>query len=132
MCIRDRSYDAFSRKQRVAGYRIDQRLAGDWSVSSSGRYSGISMHRDVITGHGLQPDLRTLNRNTSLSEETYHAITLDNQVKGRFATGALQHELLAGISWERMRGRGDYSQGAASPLDLYQPCLLYTSSALIS
>ena len=89
--IGEPSYDAFSRKQRVAGYRIDQRLAGDWSVSSSGRYSGISMHRDVITGHGLQPDLRTLNRNTSLSEETYHAITLDNQVKGRFATGALQH-----------------------------------------
>ena len=56
--IGEPSYDAFSRKQRVAGYRIDQRLAGDWSVSSSGRYSGISMHRDVITGHGLQMCIR--------------------------------------------------------------------------
>ncbi|WP_175131429.1 TonB-dependent siderophore receptor [Achromobacter pulmonis] len=119
--IGEPSYDAFSRKQRVAGFRVDQRLAGGWWVTSSGRYSGISMHRDVVIGHGLQPDLRTLNRNTSLSEETYHAITLDNQVKGRFTSGPLQHDLLAGISWEQMRGRGDYSQGAASPLDLYQP-----------
>lgn len=119
--IGEPSYSTFSRKQRVAGYRFDQRLGDEWSVASSGRYSGIDMHRAVVIGGSLQPDRRTLNRSTSLSEEAYHAITLDHQLKGRFATGALQHELLAGISWEEMRGRGDYGQGTASPLDLYQP-----------
>ncbi|MBQ2649522.1 MAG: TonB-dependent siderophore receptor [Achromobacter sp.] len=115
------AYDTFSRKQRAAGYRVDQRLGGDWSVSLNGRYSGIDLHRATISGSRLRPDLRTIDRNTSLSDETYHAVTLDNQLKGRFATGPVQHELLAGISWEQMHGHGDYGQGAAPPLDLYQP-----------
>lgn len=115
------SYDTFSRKQRVAGYRFDQRLNDEWAISLHGRYSGIELHRATISGVRLRPDLRTIDRNTSLSEEAYHAITLDNQLKGRFATGAVEHELLAGISWEQMRGRGDYAQGAAPPLDLYLP-----------
>lgn len=114
-------YDTFSRKQRAASYRFDQRLAGDWSISLSGRYSGIDLHRATISGDRLRPDLRTIDRNTSLSDETYHAVTLDNQLNGRFVTGPFQHELLAGISWEQMHGHGDYGQGAAPPLDLYQP-----------
>ncbi|MCG2596357.1 TonB-dependent siderophore receptor [Achromobacter insuavis] len=119
--IGEPGYDTFSRKQRVAGYRVDQRLGGGWSVSLNGRYSGIDLHRATISGSRLRPDLRTIDRNTSLSDETYHAVTLDNQLKGRFVTGQVQHELLAGISWEQMRGHGDYGQGAAPPLDLYQP-----------
>lgn len=115
------SYDVFSRKQRVVGYRFDQRLSDDWSASLSGRYSGIDTHRAVVNGNSLQADRRTVGRSTSVSDTTYRVFILDNQLTGHFVTGAVRHELLVGISWEQMRACGDYGAGAMPPQDMCQP-----------
>ncbi|WP_241133555.1 TonB-dependent siderophore receptor [Achromobacter insuavis] len=112
------SYDRFSRTQRAAGYQFDQRLADDWSLSLNGRYADIDVQYAAVRMTGLRPDLRTIDRYANASDERYNTLALDNQVRGRFATGVLQHELLAGISWEQLRGRGDFRKGKPPSLDI--------------
>lgn len=115
-------YDTFARTIRAVGYQLDQKLAGDWSMSLNGRYTRVDSDYDAVVLAALQPDLRTIDRQVLGSTERYDSFTLDNQLKGRFATGAARHELLAGLVWEQMRGDGDYrTTYNGTKLDIYSP-----------
>lgn len=114
-------HNTFKREQKSFGFRLDQRLSDDWTFMSTARYAHVDMDVATVIFAGLQSDQRTINRATAESEEHFHTVNLDNQLKGSFNTGPLQHDVLLGYSWDNQVGRGNYASGAAPSLDIYNP-----------
>lgn len=116
----DPHHNTFSRRQAAVGYSAEHFFNNDWSVLLNGRYSeNTSKYHATIFGGLHQDDMRTIDRAQAASDEHFNTINLDNQLHGRFSTGEVDHQLLAGMSWDRFNGHANYAGGAASPLDIY-------------
>lgn len=117
----DPNYNSYTRSQYSIGYILDHRFNETWSMRQNFRYMHTDgEYRDVFSA-GLQPDQRTLNRYTRLNREHMDALTLDNQVQARFATGGLAHTVLAGVDYRHTRDDNAVGLGVAPALDLFAP-----------
>jgi iron complex outermembrane recepter protein len=104
-------------------YDLEHRLSDSWQVRSVFRTSLFRLKRDTVFSLGLQRDGRTLNRGaedgTEYDDNTYN---LDNYVVGNFATGRIQHQLVAGFNLRRtdVNYQSNLSLNYA-PLDVFDP-----------
>ena len=115
-------HNTFSRNQAAAGYSADHFFNDDWGITLKGRYSEMTSKYDAVIFAGLQDDMRTINRSRVASDEHFNTINLDNQVHGHFTTADIDHQLLAGMSWDRFTGHGNYAASYNIPaLDIYNP-----------
>ena len=114
-------YNHFSRKQAAVGYSWEHFFNDDWSTTLNGRYTGETAKYSAVIFAGLRADQRNIYRATAASDEHFNTLNLDNQLKGKFSTGAVNHELLTGISWDRFTGHANYASGNVSSLDIYNP-----------
>ena len=114
-------HNTFKRKQSTVGYSYTHSFSDDWSTELKGRYFGETSNYDAVIFGGLQEDMRTINRQTAVSDEHYNTLNFDNQLHGRFDTGDVGHQLLAGVNVDHMRGNADYGSGSVTPLDIYAP-----------
>lgn len=115
------NHNTFSRKQSTVGYSYIHNFSEDWSTVLKGRYFGETSNYDAVIMSGLNDDMRTISRNTAVSDEHYNTLNFDNQIHGFFDTGALSHELLTGVGVDHMRGHTYYGSGSVSSLDIYHP-----------
>jgi len=119
--VGDPDYDSYEREQYSAGYKLDHRF-NDWlKVSSSLRYSAIDLDfRSLqmaapITAGGLIP------RVAIRSLEDVGGTSFDNRAQFNFATGSIEHEVVAGIDFQHSKSDWTYLFGAATPLDVTNP-----------
>ncbi|WP_297200342.1 TonB-dependent siderophore receptor [uncultured Pluralibacter sp.] len=118
----DPYHNKFSRRQAAVGYSAEHFFNDDWSTLLTGRYSGnTTKYKATIFGGLHQDDMRTIDRMRVGSDEHFNTINLDNQLRGHFATGEVDHQLLVGMNWDRFNGHGNYAMGTATPLDIYKP-----------
>jgi iron complex outermembrane receptor protein len=115
------NYNTFRRETATIGYKFDHAFNDSWSISSRGRYMDVASSFAQVMLAGLQPDNRTINRGTAVSQEQFRTFDTDTSLNGRFDTGPIRHDMLVGLGTEYFRGRADYGQGYASPLDIYNP-----------
>ncbi|WP_226019881.1 TonB-dependent receptor plug domain-containing protein [Serratia symbiotica] len=115
------NHNTFSRKQSTVGYSYTHSFSKDWSTVLKGRYFGETSNYDAVVMSSLNDDMRTIRRNTAVSDEHYNTLNFDNQIHGFFDTDALSHELLTGVNVDHTRGNANYGSGSVSPLDIYHP-----------
>jgi len=111
--VSEPAYEAFDRTQKsvTALFRHDFSPALSWATSA--RYLDVDLHYRQIylsnfattgTGSNRNTDFSRIVRGGGGSDESFRTITLDNHVTGKFATGPLQHVVLAGVDWQSNRG----------------------------
>lgn len=64
-----------------------------------------------------------LNRASAISDDYVTSFAVDSQIEGRFATGAVEHRILAGIDHVRADSSTNFGNGVAGvpPLDYRDP-----------
>ena len=103
------------------GYEFERALSDGWRFQQNFRYSyGNSDMRFVYRTSGLLNGT-SINRAYDLRDMTARNATVDNQLKGRFSTGAVGHTLLLGLDYSRYEGDLHTQTGTAPGLNLFQP-----------
>ena len=105
------------------GYEFTHRFNDDWQFRQNSRYMQSRIQRNETwpgnlnnAGFGTTVGMTAYDRyNKSI---TY---SLDNQLEGRFETGALQHTWLLGASFDRTSFNQDWSAGAGQPVNVFEP-----------
>ena len=103
------------------GYNLEHNFNDNWQLRSIFRASLLDLDREILFSFGLQEDLRTLNRafdNQEFNDDVYN---LDNYVVGKFATGSIQHKLVAGINLFRQDTEIIETAVGFSPIDIFEP-----------
>ncbi len=119
--VGDDQYEHFTREQESIGYQFAHRLNDNWSVKQNFRYMQINTDYQEIQGSSLEADQRTLDRNAYSSRENLNTVALDNRLEGHFATGPVDHTLIAGVDFQYSHWRNFTRYGNAPTLDILAP-----------
>ncbi len=113
--------DRYDKTDDAIGYSFTHRFNDAITVTQNFRYDHIGLFYDTVIGGGLGTDLRTLNRYSYLVNDTDDVLALDNHAEFAFATGAVRHDALAGIDYQRTSE--DFGSGLGFPaaIDVYAP-----------
>ncbi len=114
-------FDGFERDQYSIGYLFEHELGDAVTLRSKARYTGMENDYQIAWGAGLREDQRTLDRFWFSGVPTLDILTVDNHGVVRFSTGALEHEVLAGVDVQRHVLDERFEMGSAPPLDVFDP-----------
>jgi len=98
----DPNFDRLDRTQYQIGYLAEHRFNDSLAVRQNFRYAHSEGYYRQLYGAysaNVLTDFHILQRAIIGTDVTFDAITLDNQVEGRFATGPLRHTVLAGLDY---------------------------------
>ncbi|MEH2299635.1 MAG: hypothetical protein V7K88_11525 [Nostoc sp.] len=93
-----------NRRSILLSYNLEHRFSDNWSLVNAFLVRSIRYRTDSANSGSLRPDGLTLNRTQQnyigapAADDEY---ALDNHVVGKFKTGSLQHELVAGFDLYR-------------------------------
>ena len=135
--VSEPAYEAFDRKQKSATLLFRRQLNDALTWTTNARYLDVDLHyRQIYVSFGANANLDSAG-NTNLSritrggggaDESFRTITFDNRMAGTFATGPVEHTLVAGIDWQNNRGRnlqafatGLTGNPSIPDLDLFNP-----------
>lgn len=108
--------------QARLGYEFEHRLNDVFTFRQNMRVSTLNTDTDWAFAYGPNAiDPRYLDGNAGTFDERLTAVVIDNQMEARFDTGALDHTLLAGIDYSRLRFRSLAGTGPMPPLDTQNP-----------
>ncbi|MEH2084027.1 MAG: TonB-dependent siderophore receptor [Nostoc sp.] len=115
------------------GYDLEHRFSENWQIRSAFGASLINRDRDkgIFFATALAPDNRTLSRNYQkeyYDDETF--FNSDTYVVGKFATGSIQHQIVAGFNLTRSQSDYINIQRSAAPIDLFNPVYNETLGAV--
>lgn len=115
-------YNNISRKQQMVGYAFEHGFDDVWTVRQNLRYSKMDLDYRSIYGQGISPtNPAELTRGVMNSKEHLSSFAVDTQAQAKFATGQVNHTLLMGVDYMRMRNDVVYQYGTASPLNVVAP-----------
>lgn len=121
----DSNWNQFEKEVLLAGYKINHNINDNWNFLQNFRYTDASAFQTNTYGTGLAADGRTLSREAYLTDEATTGFTIDNQVSGRFQTGAAEHNLLVGFDYLSLKSDVIYEDtagGSGAPsIDLFNP-----------
>ncbi|WP_189577370.1 TonB-dependent siderophore receptor [Marinobacter zhanjiangensis] len=117
----DKNWNTADREVLMAGYKINHAINNNWTFLQNFRYTDAEYLQRNTYSTGLNADQRTMNRAAYLTDESAHSYAVDNQLTGLVRTGAIEHNLLAGIDYQSMDGSVQYSEGGAPSIDLFNP-----------
>ena len=116
-------FDKFDTEGSTLGYLFEHRFGNGWAFrqnllafdfTSDNAY--LSIPQRVTSA-----SQRTVARSATARYDTDRGTSIDNQLVGRFATGAVDHTLLLGIDWSNRDFHRNQRTGTATALDLYNP-----------
>ena len=106
------------------GYNFEHKFNENWRIRNAfDTVLSRSNSLRIING-SLDPDGRTLNRNYFDNGDGFdvNAYTLDTYTVGKFNTGSVEHELVAGIELARNEVRSNNTFfSTTDPIDLFNP-----------
>ncbi|CCJ84877.1 ferrichrome porin FhuA [Cronobacter dublinensis] len=113
------SNNTYSRNQKMVGYSVEHAFDDTFTVRQNLRFSEMKTSQQSVYGTGIQADGHTLNRGTVVDNERLQNFSVDTQLQSTFATGDLDHTLLTGVDFMRMRNDINAKFGSAPAIDLY-------------
>lgn len=120
--IGDDSFDESINEKTSAGYLFEHRFDEVWSVRQNLRFSHYRHHSQEIAFNGWTDDSqRTASRYAELRQGDGNLFTVDNQVQAQFATGPVNHTLLAGVDYSRFTYEQQQGYGMATNIDVFAP-----------
>ncbi len=119
--VGDPTFDGYSREQGGIGYSFEHRF-NDWlQIRSNTRYSDVSTDLRGIQMSGAMTSDGILPRQALISTEQAGGISTDNSAVFTFATGALNHKVIAGIDYQWFSSDWTYQYGLAPSLNVMFP-----------
>ncbi|MFZ5663968.1 MAG: TonB-dependent siderophore receptor [Pseudomonadota bacterium] len=119
-------------EQHRIGARLVHEFSDDWSVSSILRFVDTDYAAVGAELPGaLAADGRTLSRTPFDSFDAYGETQMQTTLRGRFATGAVRHELIAGLDLSRSTADFRYREfDPSGPIDIFSPVYSVRRGAL--
>jgi iron complex outermembrane receptor protein len=127
-------WDAYNTEQTNLGYIFSHRFRNGIQLRQTVRKSSSEVdYRSAYTSFTAVPstgrparpvfnaDQRTINRDLIQQFNELDTLLADTQLEAKFATGAIQHTVLAGFDLQRVETRQARGTGVAAPLDVYAP-----------
>ncbi|WP_333501388.1 ferrichrome porin FhuA [Kluyvera genomosp. 2] len=108
------------RRQQMVGYNFSHEFNDTFTVRQNLRYDQVKTLYRSVYGYGYSAPGK-INRQYVRSDEDMNAFTVDTQLQSSFATGEVDHVLLTGVDYSRMRNDVDAQYGSASSLDMNNP-----------
>ncbi|MFC4257258.1 TonB-dependent siderophore receptor [Altererythrobacter xixiisoli] len=114
-------YNFYRREQWGAGYELTHRFSSALRFTQNLRWTDYSEYQQIIYANGLGADNRTASRaNFPFADDTQQ-FTVDNRFDARFATGAIEHQVLVGFDYRNYREQSAFAFAAATPIDIFNP-----------
>ncbi len=125
--------NSYSRYERMVGYAFEHGFNDTFTVRQNLRFTEMKTAQKSVYGTGICTSVsdcptvapgdygHTLKRGTVVDNERLQNFSVDTQLESKFATGEVQHTLLSGVDFQRMRNDINAAFGSATPLDLYNP-----------
>jgi len=109
-----------SRRQQQIGYSFAHAFDDTFTVRQNLRYTRLHTLYTSVYGNGFTAPTQ-INRAFVRSDEDLNSFTVDTQLQSAFATGAVDHTLLTGVDYLRMRNDINADYGSADPIDMVDP-----------
>jgi len=109
-----------SRRQQQIGYSFAHAFDDTFTVRQNLRYTRLHTLYTSVYGNGFTAPTQ-INRAFVRSDEDLNSFTVDTQLQSAFATGAVDHTLLTGVDYLRMRNDINADYGSANPIDMVNP-----------
>lgn len=110
-------------EQRVVVANLTHDFSPDWSVRTG--FSRMEADQDInAVGFGffaLGFDGRTINRQNFVTDEATENDAFQNELYGRFSTGAVEHELVTGVEFARYRFFYTFDINELASVDRFDP-----------
>ncbi len=133
--------NTYSRNQKMVGYSFDHEFNDTFTVRQNLRFAENKTSQNSVYGYGVCSDAANsgnalcnalspadkghyLARKYVVDDEKLQNFTVDTQLQSKFATGDVDHILLTGVDYMRMRNdiNAWFGYDASVPLlDLYNP-----------
>ncbi len=128
--------NTYSRNQKMVGYSFEHGFNDTFTVRQNLRFVEMKTSQNSVYGTGicttntfnapcqaLPTDVRDhyLGRGTVVDNERLQNFSVDTQLQSKFATGDIDHILLTGVDFMRMRNDINATFGTAPVVDLYNP-----------
>lgn len=134
--------NTYSRNEKMVGYSFDHEFSDTFTVRQNLRYAQNKTSQNSVYGYGMCSDPlyssnpasspcagvpqsqwgHTLTRQYVIDNEKLENFSVDTQLQSKFATGSVDHTLLTGVDFMRMRNDIDswfgYA-GSVAPSDIY-------------
>ena len=137
--------NTYSRNEKMIGYSFDHEFNDTFTVRQNLRFAQNKVSRKSVYGYGMCSDPlytkdqealkaspclsipqsqwgHTLTRQYVIDNEKLENFSVDTQLQSKFATGSVDHTLLTGVDFMRMRNDIDswfgYA-GSVAPSDIY-------------
>lgn len=134
--------NTYSRNEKMVGYSFDHEFNDTFTVRQNLRYAQNKTSQNSVYGYGMCSDPlyssnpasspcagvpqsqwgHTLTRQYVIDNEKLENFSVDTQLQSKFATGSVDHTLLTGVDFMRMRNDIDswfgYA-GSVAPSDIY-------------
>lgn len=100
--VSDPRYDHQRQTQYQMGYELAYRHNDALTLRQQVRYGHIDLNARYLSGAGLQPGTRLLNRTAWSVESTVQNVLVDNSAQLRLNTGDVGHQVLVGFDYQRL------------------------------
>ncbi|KAG1218191.1 hypothetical protein G6F35_008519 [Rhizopus arrhizus] len=116
---------------RAISYQFDHRFNDRWTFRQNARYVSSDVALKQVYGYGWANGTE-LNRYYSGADESLNAFAIDNQLQGKFETGAVKHTVLLGLDYQNRHADGRWDSGSASNLNAFHPDYAYGNVQITS
>lgn len=114
--------NTMTRRQKMVGYSFMHEFNDTFTVRQNLRYAQINTLYRSVYGNGYSTTVPgQINRAYVRSDEALNTFTVDNQLQSKFATGEVDHTLLTGVDYLRMRNDINAEYGTAAPIGIQNP-----------
>ncbi len=123
-------YNYYRRKQWGLGYELTHRFSSVLRFTQNVRWNDYAEYQQIVYPTGILADNRTITRSNFPFKDDTQQFGIDNRLDGSFATGAIEHRLLAGFDYRNYREQSafrfipdffDPSIPGPPPIDLFNP-----------
>jgi iron complex outermembrane receptor protein len=128
----DPNYERYNHKARSVAAFFRRDLSDALTFRSSARYQNntLSYRQMYVAGfvtQGGNSNYDIITRGGGGADEDFDTLTLDNSLNAKFATGPIEHNILAGIDYQNIRGENvqQFNTGqTANPLTSFPNTVL--------
>jgi iron complex outermembrane receptor protein len=114
-------YNFYRREQWSLGYEFTHRFSSALRFTQNARWSDYSEYQQIIYANGLSADNRTVTRSNFPFADDVQQFAVDSRLDAEFATGAIEHNILAGLDYRNYREQSAFNFLAATNIDLFNP-----------
>ncbi len=124
------NFNTYDRTQDSIAYEFEHHFDETWTVRQNFRYMNVSSDFKALSATGFVagtncgvgvPANACIARTSTRYIESLQAAAIDNQAEAKFATGWLQHTVLAGVDFQKSSADATFGNGATTYVNYLNP-----------